>query len=101
MRPRGPFPAALALAAAIVAPAGAASVEGRVMLLDHGTPRPDASGVVVWIEGLRVPASARRAPAAMESFHKSFVPKVLAVEVGQPVDFPNGDRIFHNVFSVS
>ncbi|HEV3485547.1 MAG TPA: plastocyanin/azurin family copper-binding protein [Vicinamibacterales bacterium] len=29
----------------------------------------------------------------------SFSPQVLAVRVGTTVDFPNNDRVFHNVFS--
>jgi plastocyanin len=29
----------------------------------------------------------------------SFYPRVLAVQVGTKVDFPNHDRVFHNVFS--
>src|SRR4029077_6381444 len=31
----------------------------------------------------------------------TFVPHVLAVPKGTTVDFPNGDAIFHNVFSLS
>ena len=30
-----------------------------------------------------------------------FVPHVLAITTGTVVDFPNSDRIFHNVFSLS
>ncbi len=29
----------------------------------------------------------------------SFNPRVLAIRVGTAVDFPNGDTVFHNVFS--
>lgn len=32
--------------------------------------------------------------------NKQFVPRVLAVEVGSVVDFPNRDPFFHNVFSL-
>lgn len=32
---------------------------------------------------------------------KEFKPRVLAVPVGSTVDFPNHDRVFHNVFSLS
>jgi plastocyanin len=32
---------------------------------------------------------------------QAFVPRVLAIQVGTTVDFPNFDPIFHNVFSVS
>lgn len=37
----------------------------------------------------------------MVSTHKTFLPRVVAVSVGEPVTFPNEDPIFHNVFSVS
>jgi hypothetical protein len=32
---------------------------------------------------------------------ETFVPPVLAVTVGSTVDFPNSDRVYHNVFSLS
>jgi plastocyanin len=37
----------------------------------------------------------------MEQNHKQFAPRVLAVPVGSQVAFPNHDRFFHNVFSLS
>src|SRR5262249_52786370 len=37
----------------------------------------------------------------LEQRDQSFVPRVLAIQVGTTVDFPNRDAIFHNVFSVS
>src|SRR5256885_12305808 len=60
---------------------------------------------VIWIEGIPAPAeSAMAAPAAnlqMAQKGQNFVPRVVAVTVGQVVDFPNFDPIFHNAFSVS
>ncbi|HYR46065.1 MAG TPA: hypothetical protein VER78_03580, partial [Thermoanaerobaculia bacterium] len=44
------FLLALLLAAA---PLAAATVAGKVLLLKKGTPLPDASNAVVWIEGVR------------------------------------------------
>jgi len=41
------------------------------------------------------------APPAMAQKNRAFVPAVLAVPVGQTVDFPNLDPFFHNVFSYS
>jgi plastocyanin len=32
---------------------------------------------------------------------ENFIPRVVAVPVGSVVDFPNGDPIYHNVFSLS
>jgi plastocyanin len=45
-------------------------------------------------------SSARERPSLAQK-DQSFVPRVLAVAVGTRVDFPNLDRIYHNVFSLS
>ena len=39
--------------------------------------------------------------AIMDQRNERFVPHVLAVMVGTVVDFPNSDRTYHNVFSLS
>jgi plastocyanin len=39
--------------------------------------------------------------ARLDQKNETFVPYVLAVTVGSTVDFPNSDRIYHNVFSLS
>ena len=39
--------------------------------------------------------------ALMDQRNETFVPHVLAVTVGTTVDFPNSDRTYHNVFSLS
>jgi plastocyanin len=39
--------------------------------------------------------------AVMNQRNETFVPHVLAVTTGSTVDFPNSDRIYHNVFSLS
>ena len=39
--------------------------------------------------------------AVMDQRNERFVPHVLAVTVGTVVDFPNSDRTYHNVFSLS
>ena len=64
-----------------------------------GQPVGDA---VVWLDAPAAPA--RRAAAAprevvLDQRNLSFSPHVLAVQVGTTVKFPNGDRVFHNVFS--
>ena len=84
----------------------AATVNGTVMLVSAETRLPrkgDWSAVVVWLE----PVSNTGAPAeptaekhvAMDQRNKTFVPHVLAIQVGTTVDFPNDDPIDHNVFS--
>jgi plastocyanin len=39
--------------------------------------------------------------ATMDQRSETFVPRVLAITVGTTVDFPNSDRVYHNVFSLS
>ena len=39
--------------------------------------------------------------AVMDQRNETFVPHVLAITTGTIVDFPNSDRIYHNVFSLS
>jgi plastocyanin len=42
-----------------------------------------------------------RPHAAMDQKNESFAPFVLAIVAGTTVDFPNRDRTYHNVFSLS
>ena len=68
-------------------------VRGRV--LTGGRP---AANVVVWFEAPAAP----RLPAqkvTLDQRNLKFSPQVLAVRVGTEVNFPNNDRVFHNVFS--
>jgi plastocyanin len=44
---------------------------------------------------------AEPARAVMNQRNETFVPHVLAISTGTVVDFPNSDRIYHNVFSLS
>ena len=44
---------------------------------------------------------ARRGRPRMDQRNETFSPHVLAIDVGSSVDFPNNDRTFHNVFSLS
>jgi plastocyanin len=39
--------------------------------------------------------------ARMDQRNETFVPHVLAIVAGTAVDFPNNDRTYHNVFSLS
>ncbi|MEX2273159.1 MAG: carboxypeptidase regulatory-like domain-containing protein [Vicinamibacterales bacterium] len=41
------------------------------------------------------------ARARINQVNEQFVPRVLAITTGTTVDFPNSDRIYHNVFSLS
>jgi plastocyanin len=87
---------------------GAASgqtVSGNVIVFggeDRAVKKPTHAGAVVWLEPIepRVPAATSPPkPAVMIQRNQAFNPRLLAVEVGTAVDFPNNDAILHNVFS--
>lgn len=62
--------------------------------------KPDASGVVVWLEAPGLSARANRPRQKLNQRGKRFLPHVMVVEKGSEVDFPNSDPYFHNVFSL-
>ena len=59
--------------------------------------------VVVYLEAAPRQAFGELPPgrARMDQRAEQFSPRVLAVTAGTTVDFPNNDRTFHNVFSLS
>jgi plastocyanin len=65
--------------------------------------RTDRRPGVVYLEQAPRGAFDEPAPvkAVMDQRNERFVPHVLAVTVGTVVDFPNSDRTYHNVFSLS
>lgn len=83
-------------------------VSGRVTLFRaDGKMRTDNNaGVVVWLTPLsaeRTTATGKRNVSPRPKIiqrNKRFETRVLAVEVGSMVDFPNLDPFFHNVFSL-
>ncbi|MEP6995830.1 MAG: hypothetical protein ABI968_15005 [Acidobacteriota bacterium] len=91
--------AGILLTLLLSAPAGAGAISGKVLLIQDGKPRGDASNAVVWIAGL--PKGGADAHAQMKSSSKRFEPHILAVPKNTLVEFPNADPIYHNVFSVS
>lgn len=54
--------------------------------------------VAVWLEG-DLPSAP--AVASMGQKDRSFTPDFVVIPAGSTVSFPNGDRVFHNVFSLS
>ena len=99
---------ALAIGAALLtaAPASAAAggVEGTVRVLTRdangqGAPKPDASGVVVYLIGFTQPPPPGTPRVSQKN--KTFIPDVLPIVVGQSVEFANEDNLIHNVFSTS
>lgn len=75
------------------APAFGAELTGTVQV--SGRPAQDA---VVWLEASGAPAGASQ-KVVLDQRNLAFVPQVLAVRVGTTVEFPNNDKVFHNVFS--
>jgi plastocyanin len=61
-------------------------IAGIVIIADSGTAQPDKH-------------AART--AIMDQQHMQFVPRILVVQTGTAVDFPNSDQIQHQVYSFS
>lgn len=84
-----------------------ASTDRRPNVSDLGAPgRRDASDrarSVVYLEAAPRGAFEQTdgGRAVMNQRNETFVPHVLAITTGTTVDFPNSDRIYHNVFSLS
>jgi plastocyanin len=97
---RGSWSEALAFVVAGATAAGAATLSGKVEVLEKGgNLAQDTATAVVWVEGPRTRVPSASATITMKG--KAFEPRVSVVGVGTRVDFPNQDGIFHNVFSVS
>jgi plastocyanin len=84
-----------------------APVERRPGVGDLGAPAPrdlpDRFKSVVYLESAPRGAFEQNegGHAVMDQRNETFVPHVLAITTGTTVDFPNDDRIYHNVFSLS
>ena len=61
--------------------------------------KKDMSGVVVYITGFKNEAHGKVLDIVQKD--KKFSPDILTVVAGQEVRFPNHDKIYHNVFSIS
>ena len=84
----------VSVALTLISAQAPADLRGRA-LTASGAPAQDT---VVWIDAPNAPAS----PAGrvvLDQRNLAFSPHVLVVRVGTVVDFPNSDRVFHNVFS--
>jgi plastocyanin len=87
------FCLALALQGVGIAAATPPDIRGLVTVDDK-----PAANVVIWIDGPVVAQDPAPMPV-LDQRNLNFYPKVLAVEVGTKIEFPNHDRVFHNVFS--
>ena len=85
----------------------AAAAERRPTVSSLGAPaerlRDETTRSVVYLQS--APRGAFEQPergrAVMDQRNETFVPHLLAITAGTTVDFPNSDRIYHNVFSLS
>jgi plastocyanin len=75
--------------------ASAPDLHGSAMAANR--PLADA---VVWLDAPDAPQSSARKTVTMDQKNLTFIPRVLAVQTGTYVNFPNDDRVFHNVFSL-
>jgi len=85
-----------------------ASAERRPTVAELGTPAAaldvsDRLTSVVYLDSAPRGAfeQVETPRAVMDQRGERFVPHVLAITTGTIVDFPNSDRIYHNVFSLS
>jgi plastocyanin len=81
--------------------------ERRPSVTELGTPiprdLPDVLRSVVYLESAPRGAfeTSDGGHAVMDQRNETFVPHVLAITTGTTVDFPNSDKFYHNVFSLS
>ncbi len=83
--------------------ASADSLAGRVVFQAEGLTLADAGATVVYLVPVgdgRVPAQPQP-KARIQQGGARFVPDFLAVSIGQVIEMPNNDIIYHNVFSYS
>ncbi len=99
--------AAGAIAGRVDVRAGAFPAEASPRVSDLGAaaypPAPDRRESVVYLESAPQAAFEERptAHATMDQRNEAFAPYALPIMAGTIVDFPNRDRTYHNVFSLS
>ncbi len=78
------------------------TVAGQVTLTKDGDPQADKSKAVIYLEG--VPDALPDTSSMVSHIRQrdqQFSPSLLVTLKGSTVEFPNDDKIFHNVFSLS
>jgi plastocyanin len=81
--------------------AGSAPTNGGVKGKIAVKGKKDSSGVVVYLDDVPGTVTAPAKHAVIKQREKQFDPPLTIVVKGTTIDFPNEDKIFHNVFSVS
>jgi len=77
------------------------TVKGSVTVSKGGKAKADKTGVIIYLEGVPGTPPVPKDHAIIRQREKQFDPPLTVVVRGTTVDFPNEDKIFHNVFSVS
>ena len=62
---------------------------------------PEIRNVVVYLANPSFSGALPTTRTQIRQTNESFSPRVVAITRGSTIDFPNGDPIFHNVFSLS
>jgi plastocyanin len=100
-----PLPTARSVAGAVPSPSPTPTpippgkVRVEVVLLRSGE-RLTGEDSVAWMEDMQATGPTSD-PVKIAQREKQFEPRISIVSVGSTVDFPNFDRVFHNVFSLS
>jgi plastocyanin len=83
----------------MVTPVDAGTVTGVIRtIVRKGVP---AATAVVYADPIETAVQKAPQRVMLRQRNKTFLPRVLAVQAGSTVEFPNDDDIFHNVFSLS
>ena len=77
------------------------TVKGTVSVVKDGKAKGDNKGVVIYLENVPGTPPTPKDHAIIKQREKQFEPPLTVVVKGTTIDFPNEDKIFHNVFSVS
>ena len=78
-------------------PPGSVQIE---MVMISGDQRLPGTDSISWLPDMEADSTATD-HIAISQKEKKFEPRVAVVSTGSTVDFPNFDRVFHNVFSLS
>jgi plastocyanin len=84
----------IALFCLLATPLAAAELSGNAQA--NGKPVQYA---IVWLDAPGAPAFVQTKKVVLDQRNMDFNPRVLSIRVGTRVDFPNSDKVFHNVFS--
>jgi plastocyanin len=78
------------------------TVQGVVAIEKDGSPKADRSQVVLYLEGVPGPSpDLEKLRRSVRQRDQAFSPELTVLVKGATIDFPNEDRVFHNVFSLS